>query len=172
MAVQDEVPKSRITLRYRTEISGTPEDVTLPLRMMVIGDFSQGTSTDRKVDLEERKLRNLDGTNTTAVMKDMKMSLKAEVPNKIDPENSEKLAIDLPINSMKSFGPDEIAKNVPKLRALLMLRKLLLEIDSNMGNSKELRKLMGDLYGNEAALKKLREDLKAFEGLKLPAAKA
>jgi hypothetical protein len=41
-----------------------------------------------------------------------------------------------------------------------------------MGNSKELRKLMGDLYGNEAALKKLREDLKAFEGLKLPAAKA
>lgn len=171
MAVQDEVPKSRITLRYRTEISGTPEDVTLPLRLMVIGDFSQGTSTDRKVDLEERKIRNLDGTNTAAVMKDMKMSLKAEVANKIDPENSEKIKVDLPINNMKSFGPDEIAKNVPKLRALLMLRKLLLEIDSNMGNSKELRKLVGDLYGNEAALKKLREDLKAFEGLKLPAGK-
>jgi len=171
MAVQDEVPKSRITLRYRTEISGTPADVTLPLRLLVMGDFSLGSSTDRKVDLEERKIRNLDGTNTAAIMKDMKMSLKATVPNKIDPENSENLEVNLPISSMKSFGPDEVVKNVPKLRALMTLRKLLTEIESNMGNSKDLRKLIGDLYGNEAAFKKLREDLKAYEGLKVPAGK-
>src|SRR5689334_10692595 len=70
MAVQDEVPKSRITLRYRTEINGTPADIDLPLRLLMLGDFSQGTSADRKLDLEERKARNLDGTNTGAVMKD------------------------------------------------------------------------------------------------------
>ena len=168
MAVQDEVPKSRITLRYRTEISGAPEDITLPLRLMIMGDFSQGSSTDRTVDLEERKIRNLDGTNTSAIMKDMKMSLKVEVANKIDPQNSEEIECNLPITSMKSFQPDEVAKNVPKLRALMTLRKLLLEMDSNMGNSKDLRKLMGDLYSNEAAFNKLREELKAFEGLKLP----
>jgi len=174
MAVQDEVPKSRITLRYRTEISGTPEDVTLPLRLLLLGDFSQGTSKDRKVDLDERKIRSLDGTNTAAVMKDMNMSLKISCPNKIDPENAETLETTLPITSMKSFSPDEIAKSIPKLRALLMLKKLLLEVESNIGNSKDFRKLLGDLYSNPEALAKLKEELKAFEGFKLPtpAAKA
>ena len=171
MAVQDEVPKSRITLRYRTEINGTPADITLPLRILVMGDFSLGTSSDRKVDLEERKIRSLDGTNTGSIMKDMKMSITTTVPNKIDPENSENIEVTLPINSMKSFSPDNVAKNVPKLRALMTLRKLLVEMDSNMGNSKDLRKLVGDLYGNADAFNKLRADLKAFEGLKLPAGK-
>jgi type VI secretion system protein ImpB len=170
MAVQDEVPKSRITLRYRTEINGTPEDVDLPLRLLVLGDFSLGTSADRKVDLEERRLRNLDGKNTGSVMKDMKMNLSFKVPNTIDPQNSQELDVSLPIESMKSFGPDEIAKNIPKLRSLLTLRKLLLEIESNMGNSKDLRKLITDLYGSEEAFKKLKEELKGFEGFKLPVA--
>lgn len=168
MAVQDEVPKSRITLRYKTEVDGEAADVQLPLRLLVMGDFSLGTSKDRKLDLEERKIRNLDGTNTNAVMKDMGMSIKTEVANKIDPENAEKLEVNIPISSMKSFSPDQVAQNVPKLRALMTMRKLLLEINSNMGNSKELRKLIGELYADEAAFNKLREDLKAFEGLKVP----
>jgi type VI secretion system protein ImpB len=172
MAVQDEVPKSRITLKYRTEVNGTPEDVNLPLRLMVVGDLSLGTSADRKVDLEERRIRNLDGRNTAGVMKDMKMSLTYEVPNQIDPQNAENVKVTLPITSMKSFGPDEVAKNVPKIRALLMLKKLLLEVESNISNSKDFRKLVADLYGNEEAFKKLQEELKAFEGFKLPAAPA
>jgi type VI secretion system protein ImpB len=168
MAVQDEVPKSRITLRYRTEINGTPADIDLPLRFLVLGDFSAGSSADRKVDLEERKLRNLDGKNTAGVMKDMKMSVQLSVPNKVDPANSENMDVNLSLTSMKSFSPDEVAKGIPKLRALVTLKKLLLEVDSNMGNSKDLRKLVSDLYANPEAYAKLKEELKAFEGFKLP----
>jgi type VI secretion system protein ImpB len=80
MAIQDEIPKSRLTLRYKTEVSGQPEDLTLPMRLLVTGDYSLGTSKDRKVDLEERRLRNMDGKNTDEVMKDMGMSLKMAVP--------------------------------------------------------------------------------------------
>ena len=57
MSIQDEIPKSRLTLKYKTDVNGQPEDVTLPLRMAILGDFSGGTSTDRKVDLEERRIR-------------------------------------------------------------------------------------------------------------------
>jgi type VI secretion system protein ImpB len=170
MAVQDEVPKSRITLRYRTEVNGTPEDVDLPLRLLVLGDFSLGTSADRKVDLEERKLRNMDGTNTGSVMKDMKMGVQLQVPNKVDPANSENIDVNLVLSSMKSFSPDEVAKNIPKLRALLTLKKLLQEVESNIGNSKDFRKLVSDLYANPEAFNKLKEELKGFEGFKLPAA--
>ena len=100
MAIQDEIPKSRLTLRYKTEVNGQPEDLTLPLRLLITGDFSQGSSTDREFDLDERRVRNLDGTNTNTVMKDMGLRLNFTVDNKIDPEREEELEISLLIDSM------------------------------------------------------------------------
>src|SRR2546421_7876956 len=161
MAVQDEIPKSRITLTYRTEINGAAEDIDLPLRLLVLGDLSQGTSLDRKVDLDERRMRTLDGANLASVMADMKMSVSVKVPNRIDPQNSDMLEAQIPITSMKSFQPDQIAKSVPKMRALLTLRNLLTELESNVGNSKEFRKLIADLYANPEAFNKDKEELKA-----------
>lgn len=168
MAIQDEIPKSRLTLRYKTEIHGQPEDLTLPLRLLVEGDFSHGSSQDRQVDLEERRLRNLDGTNTDAVMKDMGMSLKFAVANKIDPAASDDMNVDVPITSMRSFFPDEVAKHVPKLRGILQVKRLLEEVISNVDNRKEFRKLLNELMGNEEALAKMLEQLKGFESMKLP----
>lgn len=168
MAIQDEVPKSRLTLRYRTEINGQPEDINLPLRLLVTGDLSLGSSKDRKVDLEERRLRNMDGKNTDAVMKDMGIKLNFAVPNKIDPEKEEDLQVQIPIESMKSFSPDQVAKHVPKLKGLLMLKQLLEEVTSNVDNRKEFRKLLGDLLSDQESLGKMLEELKGFDGLKLP----
>lgn len=172
MAIQDEIPKSRITLRYKTEVQGKPEDITLPLRLMVTGDLSQGSSVDRKLDLEERRMRTLDGTNLDAVMKDMSMSLKFAVANKIDPENSEDMDVVIPVDGMKSFSPDHIAKCVPKLKGILQIKKLLEEVVSNVDNRKEFRKLLNDLMSNEEALGKMAEQLKGYESLKLNLGKA
>jgi len=168
MAIQDEIPKSRLTLRYKTEINGQPEDITLPLRLFIAGDFSLGTSKDRKVDLEERRLRNLDGKNTDSMMKDMGMTLNFTVANKIDPEKEEDLQVAIPIDSMKSFSPDQVAKHVPKVKGILMLKRLLEELMSNVDNRKEFRKLLGDLMADQEALAKMLEELKGFDGLKLP----
>lgn len=168
MAINDEIPKSRITLTYRTNVSGKKVDKALPLRLLVMGDFSNGTSADRKKDLDQRQLRNLDGKNLDQVMRDMSMSLQFKVKNKIDPANAEELDVDLPITSMKSFAPAEIAKNIPKLRALMLLRKLLLEMQSNMDNRKEFRRMVRELAQNPDAVAALQKDLKEFEGLKIP----
>jgi len=167
MAIQDEIPKSRLTLRYKTEIQGKPEEITLPLRLLVTGDLSQGNSSDRKLDLEERRMRTLDGTNLDAVMKDMGIALKFAVSNKIDPENSEDMNVDIPIESIRSFSPDEIAKHVPKLKGILQIKKLLEEVVSNVDNRKEFRKLLNDLMSNEEALAKMMEQLKGYDSLKL-----
>ena len=171
MAIQDEIPKSRLTLRYKTEVNGQPEDINLPMRMLVTGDFSLGSSKDQKVDLEERRLRNLDGKNTDAVMKDMGIKLNFSVDNKIDPENEEDMQVDLPIDSMKSFTPDEVAKHVPKLKGLLQVKQLLEEVVSNVDNRKEFRKLLNELLSNEEALKGMLDELKGYESLKLPSGK-
>lgn len=177
MAIQDQIPKSRLTLTYKTEVHGEPEIVELPLRLLVMGDFSLGSSADRKdpetgkeVDLDERRLRSLDGTNTDAVMKDMGMRLQVSVPNKIDPENAEDLNVDIPIDSVNAFSPDKFAMSIPKLRGLICLKRLLEQVQADISNKKKFRRLLSELYSSEAAFKKIVDEFKDFGGMKLPEA--
>lgn len=168
MAINDEIPKSRITLTYRTAVNGEPEDVQLPLRLLMMGDFSNGTSKDRQLDLDRRELRNLDGTNLDAVMGDMNMSIRLDVANRINPAASEEIPVELPITSMRSFEPAEVAKHIPKVKALLLLRKLLLEVQGNLDNRKEFRKMLRALAQDEQAVAKLMEELPGFDDFRVP----
>ncbi|MBN8232440.1 type VI secretion system contractile sheath small subunit [Corallococcus macrosporus] len=168
MAIQDQLPKSRITLTYRTTINGEQETVNLPLRLLVMGDYSLGTSEDRKTDLETRKLRSVDGRNLDELMKDMKMSANFQVANRINPDVEEELNVTLPIDRMKSFHPDEIVKHVPKLKALLLLKTLLVEMQSNIDNRKDLRRELYELFSKPEQLKELLNELKGYETMRLP----
>lgn len=160
MSVQDEVPRSRITLTYKTEVDGEPATVNLPFRLMIPADFSLGTSKDRKIDLDERTPRNLDGSNANDVMREMGITLDLVVPNKINKDVSETLNVRLSINSLNSFSPQEVAKSVPQLQSLLLFKKLLEEVQSNIANKKEFAQLLNKLYSNPDALIKIREELK------------
>ncbi|MBS0647912.1 MAG: type VI secretion system contractile sheath small subunit [Verrucomicrobia bacterium] len=161
MAVQDEIPKSRITLTYKTEVNGEPAVVDLPFRMMIPADLSLGTSKDRQKDLDERSPRNLNGSNTSDVLKDMGITLNIVVPNKVSAE-SQDLNVNLAITGIDSFSPHEIAKQVPEIQSLLLFKKLLEEIQSNIANKKEFAQLLNKLYANPAALEKIKEELKTF----------
>jgi len=169
MAITDEVPKSRLTLTYRTTVHGEAEEVQLPFRVVVMGDLSGGTSKDRQVDLDRRTLRRLDGKNLNEVMADMGLSVSVTVPNRIDPESSEEVAVTLPINSIRSFSPAEVANNVPKVKALLLLKKLLLEVQANIDNRKEFRRLLRELAQNPAAVESIVGQLEGFDNFKVPA---
>ncbi|WP_233261704.1 type VI secretion system contractile sheath small subunit [Vitiosangium sp. GDMCC 1.1324] len=168
MAINDEIPKSRITLTYRTSVNGERAEKALPLRLLLMGSFSGGTSADSQKDLDQRQIRNLDGKNLDQVMKDMDIRLRFQVSNRIDPGNSEQLDVELPIDSMKSFTPLQIARNIPKVRALLLLRKLLLEQQGNLDNRKEFRRLVRELAQNPEAVSALKKELQDFNGLKIP----
>lgn len=81
------------------------------------------------------------------------------------------LDIDLPISGRKSFLPEMVAKNTPKIRALLVLRRLLVEMQSNIDNRKEVRKAIYEIYQNPALMQALRETFKGYEGYRLPTGK-
>lgn len=172
MAITDEIPKSRLTLTYRTNVNGTPEDKVLPFRLLIMGDLSGGTSKDRALELDQRSIRQLDGKNLNNVMADMKMSVKVSVPNRIDPDKAESLELTLPIDGMKSFTPAQIAENVPKIKALMLLRKLLLEVQNNYDNRKEFRNMLRALAEDPEAAEAVRKELAGFEDFKLPTGKA
>jgi type VI secretion system protein ImpB len=167
MAIQDEIPKSRITLTYKTEVDGELEDVDLPMRFLAMGDLSLGTSSDRKTDLDERRLRSAVGS-LSQVMTDMNISLGCEVANKIDPENQKSLQVNIPIVGMHSFSPDNFSMHVPRIKGLIVLRRLLEQVQSDISNKKRFRNLLSDLYANEDAFTNLLGELKGFESLRLP----
>jgi type VI secretion system protein ImpB len=168
VAIQDELPQSRITLKYRTTIEGEEEDVKLPMRTMVLGDFSKGSSKDRAEDLDERRLRTLDGTNRVDdLMKDMNISLSMSVPNRIKAD-SDTIQVELPVTGMKSFEPGEVAKHIPQVKALMLLKTLISEMQSNIDNRKDLRKIIQELCANPEAMEKTLAELKAHEGSRLP----
>lgn len=162
MSVQDETPKSRITLTYRTDIQGEPATVDLPFRLMIPADLSLGTSKDRQQDLDERVPRSLNGSNTNDIMRDMGISLEIVVLNKIGAESQENLNVKLSINSLDSFSPHEVAKQVPEIHSLLLFKKLLEEVQSAIANKKDFAQLLNKLYSNPEALVKMKEELKAF----------
>jgi type VI secretion system protein ImpB len=169
MSVQDEIPRSRLTLKYRTTIDGEPAVVELPLRLMVLGDF--GSTKDRALDLDERDLRSIDGNNLPYVMKDMEIEMSLEVKNLVNPEEEdETMAVTIPIDDMRSFSPDAIAKAVPKVQALLLLRSALRALQTNVSNSKAFRRQLQELFlpENADALAKVREELQEFVGLRIP----
>ena len=167
MSVQEEVPKSRITLTYKTEVDGEPAVVNLPLRLMILGDFSNGSSKDRKVELDERGLRSLNGSNINEIMADMDIRLDMVVPDKINP-NGQDIRVQLDIDKLNSFTPEEVAKQVPQIRSLLLLKKLLEEIQSNVANKKEFANLLNKLFASETLLKQMKEKLKNYTMYQIP----
>jgi len=171
MAITDEIPRSRITLTYRTNVHGEPEEVTLPFRVLVMGDLSRGTSRDRALPLDKRQIRRLDGKNLNQVIADMGLSLSLTVKNRINPTVSDSLDVKLPITSVKSFLPAEVAKSVPRIRALLLLRRLLLEAQATFDNRKEFRALLREATTNDDRMKGLTQELAKFENYRIPAAK-
>lgn len=174
MAVNEEIPQSRIMLTYRTMVEGEPRDVDLPFRLFILGDLSRGTSKERRTvgknGLDARTPRTLDGRNLNAVMKDMDMRLSLKAKNRIDVDKAmdarTEVDVELKIDSMQSFTPKAIAAQVPQLQALLMLKTLLKEVQGNLDNRKAFRDLLRKLNKMDAKtrgaqLGKLLGELKA-----------
>ena len=144
MAVQDQIPRSRITLKYRTRITGETEDVELPFRMLVLGDFSQ-VPADQRTDIETRQIRGLNGTNLDAVMESMDLKVETTVPAL----GGGSEAVSIPIRGMSSFDPGAVAQHVPSVKSLLLMRQLLTELRSSIANQREFRKELKRLFSDD-----------------------
>jgi type VI secretion system protein ImpB len=163
MAIQDDIPRSRITLKYRTTIEGEPADVELPLRFLVMGDFSRGSNPN---DPEDRKAASVSGANIDEVMKSMNLFVELEVPSLVDEGPK---TVKIPIQGMHSFSPDSIAQQLPEVRTLLLVRKLLTELQASMANQKNLRKALKGLSNPEQLSQLVRElEAAGYGGLRMP----
>ena len=149
-------PRERVNIVYKPATGDAKEEVELPLKLLVMGDFTQKPD-DRAV--EDRDPINIDKDNFNEVLKGQKIDVNLNVQDKLSEEADQEMAVHLKFDSMKDFGPENIASQVPELKRLLELRESLKSLKGPLSNIPEFRTKLQNLVKDEAAREKLLQEL-------------
>lgn len=149
-------PKERVNVTFKPATGNAQEEIELPLKLMVLGDFTQ-QADERKV--EDRKPISIDKNNFDEVLGKQGLNLTLQVPNRLqEGVEDEDLAIQMPINSLKDFTPERIVEQVPELKKLMELRDALMALKGPLGNAPAFRKAIeGVLADGESRNRVLAE---------------
>ncbi|MEA1968707.1 MAG: type VI secretion system contractile sheath small subunit [Thermodesulfobacteriota bacterium] len=157
MAKQGSVaPKERVNITYKPATGDAKEEVELPLKVLVTGDF---TMAEDETPVEDRKALNVDKDNFDNVLKSYNISLDAVVENKLSDEPDEQMAVKLDFNSLKDFNPDAIVEKVPELKKLVELRNALKAVKGPLGNIPEFKKKLNAIVKDEGAKERILKEL-------------
>ena len=149
-------PKERVNIRFKPATGDAKEEVELPMKLLVVGDFTQQTD-DRQV--EDRPLSNIDKDNFQDVLRSQNLKLTMSVPNVLDETEGSQMPVSLKFESMKDFEPDQVAKQVPELAQMLELRAALLALKAPLGNLPAFRKTIEASIDNADSRTKLLDEL-------------
>lgn len=149
-------PKERVNIVYRPATGDAKEEVELPLKLMVLGDFTLRPD-DRMV--EDRDPVSIDKDNFNDVLKGQGLELSLNVPNALSGKGDDQLAVAMKFESLKDFDPDAIVRNVPELAKLMDLREALKALKGPLANVPEFRKKVQELIKDPGAREKLLAEL-------------
>lgn len=150
-------PKERINITFKPVTGGAQEDIELPLKLLVLGDFTQRPD-ERKV--EDRKPISIDKNNFDEVLAKQELGLTLSVPNRLQEEGgSDGLAIALKINSMKDFNPANLVEQIPELKKLMELREALVSLKGPLGNAPAFRKAIESVLADAESRNRVLNEL-------------
>lgn len=150
-------PKERINVKFVPATGGQQAEVELPLKMVVLGDFT-GRASDAPV--EQRKAIDIDKNNFGNVMKEMDLERTIEVANVLnDTDPDATLRTTLKFASLQDFAPDSVAQQVPELRKLVELREALTALKGPLGNMPAFRKALSEIVEDPMRRAELIEQL-------------
>jgi type VI secretion system protein ImpB len=149
-------PKERVNIRYRPATGDAKEEIELPFKQVVLGDFTQRADD---TPLEERDRIRVDKDNFNDVMKAQKLSLDLNVKDTLSDEEDAQMAVSLKMDTLKDFEPEQIVNQVPELRKLLELRQALTALKGPLGNVPAFRKAIQGILDDEGAKAKLLAEL-------------
>ncbi|HZA51866.1 MAG TPA: type VI secretion system contractile sheath small subunit [Myxococcaceae bacterium] len=149
-------PKERVNIVYKSEVAGAQQDVELPLKMLMVGDYT-GRKDDRV--MEERAPINVDQRNFNEVMAKQELRLDISVEDKLTGAPNSSLPVSLKFENLADFGPEGVVNQVPELRKLQELRAALTALKGPLGNVPAFRKKIQALLGEDATREKLMAEL-------------
>ncbi|QGX92457.1 type VI secretion system contractile sheath small subunit [Tatumella sp. TA1] len=155
---QGEVPKARINLKLDLHTGGAQKKTELPLKLLTVGDFSNGRENR---PLSERNKVNVNKNNFNSVLAELSPSVNLPVPNTLAGDGSEE-NVALTFRDMKDFEPEQVARQIPQLKAMLAMRNLLRDLKSNLLDNQAFRKELEKILLDPALSAELRTELSAL----------
>jgi type VI secretion system protein ImpB len=86
------------------------------------------------------------------------------VENKLAPDSSSKIGVDLTFESLDDFAPERIAQQVKPLRELLELRTKLADLRGNLQGNEKLDEILQNTLNDSAAMKRLESEIAIPQG--------
>jgi len=149
-------PRERVNITYKPATGDAKEEVELPFKMVVLGDFTM-RADDRP--LEERKPIRVDKDNFNEVLKKQDLSLDINVEDRLSGNEDSELSMSLKFSSLKDFAPESVAEQVPELNKLLELRKALQALKGPLGNLPAFRKKLSEMLKTEEDVDRVLKEL-------------
>lgn len=155
---QSEVPKARVNLKLDLHTGGAQKKTELPLKLLVTGDFSHGQET---APLSERDKVNLNKNNFNSVLSEYSPKVRLTVENTLAGDGSEE-SVELTFRDMTDFTPEQVARQIPQLKAMLAMRNLLRDLKANLLDNQAFRKELEKILLDPALSAELRSELSAL----------
>lgn len=149
-----EIPKARISISVDLHTGGSLERVELPLKLLVMGDYSAGQASDA---LAERKRIDVNKSNFDAVLAELNPKIEVDLENALEGDNPGS-SVALGFKSMKDFEPESVAAQIPQLQRLIAVRVYQLKDRKSFDGAS-----YDDLLKNERAV--LSADLQDTTGV-------
>ncbi|MCS3420924.1 type VI secretion system contractile sheath small subunit [Pseudomonas yamanorum] len=150
-------PKERINITFKPAVGGAQEEVELPLKLLVLGDFTQREDLRK---LEDRKPVGIDKNSLDEVLAKQALSLTLSVPNRLqDSAEPDELAVQVRINSMKDFNPAHLIEQIPELKKLMDLRDALVALKGPLGNTPSFRKAIENALADDESRSRVLAEL-------------
>lgn len=149
-------PKERVNITYKPATGNAKEDVELPLKLLMLGDY---TMRPDPTPLEDRKPINVDKDNFQKVMSEQKLSLSMTVKDRLSEQEDNELNVNLKFRRLSDMEPAAIANQVPELKKLLELRAALTALKGPLGNEKAFRNKIQGILSDPASRNRIINEL-------------
>lgn len=159
----ERVRPPRVNISYDVETGGAIETKQLPFVMGVLADLS-GQPAEALPRLKERKFVEVTPDNFDTVLKSMRPRVAFAVENRLAPDSSSKIGVDLTFESLDDFAPERVAQQVKPLRELLELRTKLADLRGSLQGNEKLDEILQSTLNDSAALKKLESEISIPKG--------
>lgn len=143
---------------YLSTPAACKKKVELPLKLLTIGDFSHGKENR---PLSEREKINVNKNNFNSVLSEFSPEVNLSVPNTLA-GNDEEENVRLRFTDINDFEPEQIARQIPQLRAMLAMRNLLRDLKSNLLDNATFRKELEAILKDPALSQELRDEMSAL----------
>lgn len=148
---QDKIKRNqppRVHLSYKVETEGAAQEKELPFVVGVVGDFAGNSPREKQPPISKRAFTEIDAFNYDEVMSKLKAGLSFNVDNELADDDSQ-FKVDLKIDGLADFHPENVAKQVGPIAELLAVRQklkeLLLSVQGDDNVKSELGKLIKEM---------------------------